>query len=394
LRDERAANRLPCEKICSYPLQTAGSLRHLADMKIAFYAPLKSPSHPVPSGDRLMARQILGALALAGHAVETVSELRSFSSVSEVPPQQEEVARAERERIAADWSVAGAPDLWFCYHPYYKAPDLLGPDLCRQFRLPYVTAETSYSQRRNIGGWALSQAKVLSGIRQADVNICLTHRDHQGLLDVAPDARFERLSPFIDPALFLAREPQPQPAHLVTVAMMREGDKLSSYRALAHALSRLVDLDWRLTVIGDGPARAEVERVFADALPSGRVSFLGQKEPGEVAECLSRGAIYLWPGHGEAYGLAYLEAQAAGLPVIAERIAGVPEVVDDGRTGLLTPPGDTQAYADAIRFLLTHEAERQRLAAAARHFVASERSLPAASLHLQQILKTCTEKNP
>ncbi|MBP2551532.1 glycosyltransferase involved in cell wall biosynthesis [Neorhizobium galegae] len=369
-------------------------MRHLAEMKIAFYAPLKSPNHPVPSGDRLMARQILSALTLAGHDVKRVSEFRSFSATPDVPDDQKMIAEAERERIAVAWRSKGLPDLWFCYHPYYKAPDLLGLELCRQFSLPYVTAESSYSRRRNIGGWALSQEMVLSGIRQARVNICLTQRDHQGLLDVAPAARFARLSPFVDPAPFLAEKPRPEPRHLMTVAMMRPGDKLSSYTALAEALHRLCDLDWTLTIIGDGPARAEVEQAFGAALPPGRVRFVGQKEPGEVAEYLSRGAIYLWPGHGEAYGLAYLEAQAAGLPVIAENVAGVPEVVDNGRTGLLTPPGDAEAYADAIRALLTDEPERQRLATNARRFVAEERSLSAASLRLHQILETSMKESP
>jgi glycosyltransferase involved in cell wall biosynthesis len=384
--------RQPFEKINRYALQSAPRLRHLASMKIAFYAPLKSINHPVPSGDRLMARQIFGALSIGGHAVETVSEFRSFSATSEVPQEQEEIAAAERERIAASWLSQGLPDLWFCYHPYYKAPDLLGPDLCRQFSLPYFTAESSYSKRRNIGGWALSQEKVLSGIHRARANICLTRRDQQGLMEVAPQARFARLSPFIDSTLFLAREPRPEPVHLVTVAMMRPGDKLSSYSALGTALSRLSDLPWRLTVIGDGPARPQVEQAFTEVLPAGRVTFLGQQEPEAVAKYLSGGSIYLWPGHGEAYGLAYLEAQAAGLPVVAEEVAGVPEVVEDGRTGLLTPPGDVQAYADAIRRLLTDEAERMRLSVNARRMVAEERSLSAAADRLHQIIQTSMEE--
>ena len=63
------------------------------------------------------------------------------------------------------------------------------------------------------------------------------------------------------------------------------------------------------------------------------------------------GALYVWPGCGEAYGLAYLEAQAAGLPVVAQDIAGVPDVVRDGETGVLTPAGDAAAFADAIATL-------------------------------------------
>ncbi|MBT9371800.1 glycosyltransferase family 4 protein [Rhizobium sp. CSW-27] len=359
-------------------------------MKIAFHAPLKSPDHPVPSGDRLMARQLFAALQMAGHAVELVSGFRAFSPTPDVPPEQEGLATAERQRIAALWREQGVPDLWFCYHPYYKAPDLLGPDLCRQFSLPYVTAECSYSGRRNIGGWALSQDKVLAGIRQAAVNICLTVRDRTGLLQAEPQARVEHLPPFIDASAFLMRPPAPRPGHLVTVAMMRPGDKLSSYRALAAALAKVCDLDWRLSILGDGPARTEVEAAFS-ALPPDRVRWLGQGGTQEVADLLSSGALYLWPGHGEAYGLAYLEAQAAGLPVVAEKVAGVPEVVEHGTTGVLTPPGDVEAYADAVARLLSNPAERDRLAAGARRFVAETRSIDAAAKRLDTILRHTLE---
>ncbi|MCY1251314.1 D-inositol-3-phosphate glycosyltransferase [compost metagenome] len=93
----------------------------------------------------------------------------------------------------------------------------------------------------------------------------------------------------------------------------------------------------------------------------------------------------MWPGCGEAYGLAYLEAQAAGLPVVAQRTAGVPEVVRDGETGLLTRDGDIGAYAAAMRDLIEDPAGRKRLGAAARRFVHEERSFPAAARRLRSI---------
>ena len=106
-----------------------------------------------------------------------------------------------------------------------------------------------------------------------------------------------------------------------------------------------------------------------------------------IAALLSESAIYVWPGCGEAYGLAYLEAQAAGLPVVAQTIAGVPEVVISGRTGLLTPQGDVAAYALAIRRLLDADEERTRLATQARQFVRDERSLDRAATTLDRILQ-------
>jgi glycosyltransferase involved in cell wall biosynthesis len=356
-------------------------------MKIAFYSPLKSPNHPVPSGDRLMARLLLRCLDLTGHDVEVVSEFRSFLPDQDIGAIVERQERADDEvkRLSKLWQGGEAPDLWFCYHPYYKAPDLLGPRLSRAFGLAYVTAEGSYSTRRNAGAWKTSQATVLDAIERAAVNICFTARDEQGLREAAPNARFERLAAFIDAAPFLVRSPAPRPRSLVTVAMMRSGDKLSSYQALARSLCLLNRTEWSLDVIGDGPARPHVEEAFR-ALPPQRIRWHGLRTTSEIAEILSNASVYVWPGHGEAYGLAYLEAQAAGLPVVAEAVAGVPEVVMDGRTGLLTASGDIEGYASAIEDLLDREPARMQMATEARRFAGAERSIERAAARLGEIL--------
>ena len=102
---------------------------------------------------------------------------------------------------------------------------------------------------------------------------------------------------------------------------------------------------------------------------------------------LGQGGIYVWPGCGEAYGLAYLEAQAAGMPVVAQATAGVPAVVRHGETGILTPEGDVAAYAAAIRDLIRDDAKRQAYGRAARGFVLGERSLALASRRLAGLLR-------
>jgi glycosyltransferase involved in cell wall biosynthesis len=358
-------------------------------MKIAFYAPLKSPDHPVPSGDRLMARLIIRALERAGHEVTLASRLRSFAKTPAGHHEVQAAAYTEAAQIAAAWEGQGRPDLWFCYHPYYKAPDFLGPGLCQRFSLPYVTAEASYSGRRNGEGWAKSQDSVLAGIRQAAVNICMTARDREGLLKAAPDARVARLAPFIDVSLQAAIEPRSVKGRLMTVAMMRPGDKMESYRALAAAL-RLVREPFRLRIAGDGVCGEEVAALF-QGLP---VNFLGECPPQRIAEELSRASIFLWPGCGEAYGLAYIEAQAAGVPVIAYRTAGVPEVVMDGSTGILTEAGDVPRYAEAVSALLLDPARRLRMAEAARSFVLIERSLDGASATLDALLRSIPGGSP
>ena len=337
-----------------------------------------------------MARLIVRALTSLGHEVSIASEMRSFmrsADMRDVFEANRAEAAEEIERIATEYSGTSTPDLWFTYHPYYKAPDLLGPALARHFGIPLINAEASYSSRRNIGVWETSQEMLLESIKSAAVNICFTRRDRDGLKAAAPEARLELIAPFIDSAPYLKRAPSPEPGRLITVAMMRPGDKFSSYLALAESLRLIRHLPWTLSVAGDGECQQEVERAFAAFAPN-RIEWLGALPEDSIAELLSRGSMFVWPGHGEAYGLAYLEAQAAGLPVVAEAIAGVPEVVEHGRTGLLTAQSDRTAFAEAISDLLRDDRSRERLASEARIFAGEERSISGAAENLRRILDT------
>lgn len=356
-------------------------------MKIAFYAPLKSPDHPVPSGDRLMAQLLITALQAAGHTVEIASTLRAFmrEPSSDALPSLRRQAEAEIERIGAAWQRDGAPDAWITYHPYYKAPDLIGPVLGKAFDIPYVTVETSYSARRNLGAWAEAQAIVLQSLEMASVNICLTTRDRRGLVEAAPAARTAFLPPFLDGSIFLTLPPRPQPGRLVTMAMMRPGNKMDSLAMLAAALKLIEEEDWTLSIIGDGICRKQAEAMFAGFEPE-RIIWHGQQSRQDIATLLSESAVHVWPGCTEAYGLSYLETQAAGLPVIAQDTHGVPEVVIADRTGLLTPVGDVPAYANAIRIMLGDPEMRARMGAEARRFVSEERSIARAAQRLDEIL--------
>ncbi|MBY2994264.1 glycosyltransferase family 4 protein [Rhizobium leguminosarum] len=354
-------------------------------MRVAFYAPMKSPNHPVPSGDRLMARLLIRALELGGHQVDVASEFRAYASTPQAAAALEPAIGAELERLRLRWKSAPRPELWFCYHPYYKSPDPFGPVISAEFAIPYVTAEASYAAKRDRTGWAASQKLVGEAIMRAAVNISFTGRDEAGLAAAFAQARLARLNPFIDTALFETVSPAPDQRRLMTVAMMRAGDKMDSYVMLAKALRLIEDRPWTLAVIGDGPMRQEVQALFADF--PGRIEWLGERNAIEIAELLGRGGLYVWPGCGEAYGLAYLEAQAAGLPVVAQETAGVPAVVEAGVTGLLTPEGDVAAYAEAVAALLDERQRRDAMGQAARRLVLGERSLAMAAQLLDGILR-------
>jgi glycosyltransferase involved in cell wall biosynthesis len=360
-------------------------------MKIAFYAPMKPPDHPVPSGDRQMARLIVRALELAGFEVELASRFRSYGAAPDEADLVEAAGR-ERDRVLVAWNAtdgAARPQLWFTYHLYYKAPDFIGPYIASHFAIPYVTAEASYAGKRDSDEWSGLQRAVKMAVRAAALNICFTPEDREGLARLVGPGQLRDLAPFLEPAPFLAsqssRDPK-GPVRLVTVAMMRAGAKLASYEMLARALELIADEPWTLTVVGDGPHRPSVETAFA-RLPGNRVHWSGELEQAAVAARLAAADLFVWPGTGEAYGIAFLEAQAAGLPVVAQATAGVPSVVRHGVTGLLTPPADASVYAAAIARLIADAPLRERLGRAARSFVVEERSVAAAAGHLGRLLK-------
>lgn len=364
-------------------------------MKIAFYAPMKSPLHPVPSGDRLMARQLMSVLRAMGSEVRLASQFRSY--MREPDHALLETARANGEaealRLIAEWQAEQwRPDIWFCYHPYYKAPDVIGPRIARHFNARYVTVEASYSNRRAEGPWSAWTDELRDGLQSGDVHFFMKQRDLDGLRQASAGAQAQlvHLPPFIDAGPFaeLARAPQGAGAvRLVTVAMMRADVKLRSYEFLAAALSRVRSGNWHLAIVGDGEARAAVTAAFA-ALATERVTFHGELDAAAVRSVLSGSDVFVWPGFGEAYGLAYLEAQAAGCAVIAQRAAGVPEVVRDNQTGILTPQNDAAAFADAVEGLIGDPERIAELGARGRQFVVSERSFATAQAILS---KTLTE---
>jgi glycosyltransferase involved in cell wall biosynthesis len=163
--------------------------------------------------------------------------------------------------------------------------------------------------------------------------------------------------------------------------MMRAGDKLASYRLLAATLQRLDDLPWQLIVAGDGTARPEVEKLFDK-----RAHFLGSLSQPRIAEILAAADVCAWPAVNEAYGMALLEAQAAGIAVVSAATRGVPDVVVDGRTGRLVPYGDEEAFTAAVHELLVNSEQRAALGREAARYVGAERSLEAAAARIRAAL--------
>jgi glycosyltransferase involved in cell wall biosynthesis len=361
---------------------------------VAFYAPLKSPNHPSPSGDRTMARLLMKALGRAGFSPHLASELRTLDKAGDRQVQEDlkEKSLEAARRLIEHYRMgpqAQRPCLWFTYHVYYKAPDWIGPRVADALGIPYAVAEGSRASKRAGGPWSLGHEGAEAALDRADAVFVMTAYDrvsleaakppHQTLVDLPP---FLDAGEWPEPAGALHEDGQPR---LLTVAMMRHGDKLASYRILAAALTKLQHLPWNLDIVGDGEARGETERLFEPF--AGRVRFHGQVESRAGLKVLYEEAdLFVWPAVNEAYGMVLLEAQMFGCPVVAGGYGGVPSVVKDGETGLLTLPGDVAAFAQAVLALLQDRERRRGLGLAASRFIARERGLDGAALRLRQAL--------
>lgn len=349
-------------------------------MRVLLHTPLKPPDHSVPSGDREMARGFRRLLRRLGHGVVEPDLSRVAPGVP--PPEAhlalERRARAGAERLIARWQALPRRhperfDLWFTYHCWYRKPDWLGPIVSRALGIPYVIAEASHAPRRAWGPTRLGHRAVERALAAADLVVTVNPRDRPGVqARLRPGARQIALPAFIEAAPFVSDKSRTgaEVPVLLAVGMMRPRDKLDSYRVLAQALGHLEDRPWQAVLVGDGPARGEVEALMK---PFGsKVRFAGAVERPALPALYAAADIYVWPAINEAFGIAFLEAQASGLPVVAGRTGGVPSVVADGITGLLTPVGDARAFAGAVARLLDDPRERLQFGHAAAQRVAAQ----------------------
>jgi glycosyltransferase involved in cell wall biosynthesis len=113
---------------------------------------------------------------------------------------------------------------------------------------------------------------------------------------------------------------------------------------------------------------------------------MGSVVHSSIAKRLSLADLFVWPALNEAFGMAMLEAQASGLPVVAGEVGGVRDIIVPEVTGILVAPCDVHAFAAAIRNLILDHSRRAALASAARRRVLLEHDLPIAAHRLATVI--------
>lgn len=165
----------------------------------------------------------------------------------------------------------------------------------------------------------------------------------------------------VDLSRFQMNGSVPAESDLVCVARLSPEKRHDLLLAAVRRLSEL-GIKPTLTLAGDGPARPSVEARIKEFGLSGQVRLLGTRK--DVPELLGSANIFVLTSDTEGLPITIIEAMAAGKPVVATRVGGVPDVVVDGETGILVPAGDVEQLARALEKMLRDEALRKRMGAA------------------------------
>ena len=173
------------------------------------------------------------------------------------------------------------------------------------------------------------------------------------------------------------------------VAFVGRLDPVKGALLLIEAMAEVLKThpDATLTLAGDGPARAPAEARAAALGISSAVRFAGFMTQGQVAELLSSSDMLVLPSFAEGLPVVYMEALASRIPVVASRVAGVPELVEDGLTGYTVPPGDVATLADRMSRLMANPDQARAMGEAGRKAVEQGFDIAKEGIWLAEIFR-------
>ena len=338
--------------------------------------------YPTYGGSGVVATELGIELATAGHEVHFISYSQPFRLSGrdegifyhEVPVSSYPLFEFPPYDLALASRMAEVAE--FCnldlLHVHYAIPHSVSALLARQMlaargqRLPFVTTlhgtditlvglDRSYLP---ITRFAIQESDGVTSISQYLKKETLSHFDVTRPIEVIPNfVNCDVYTPYKDEAIRLeARKRYAHPGEALLI-------HLSNFRPVKRVVDAVKmfalvnqQLPARLVLVGDGPDRSAAEWLAHDLGIHDRIHFLGKQE--RVNELLPLADLMLMPSELESFGLAALEGMACKVPAIATRVGGVPELIDDGVTGLLFNVGDVEAMAAGAVTLLK---DRDRL---------------------------------
>lgn len=230
-------------------------------------------------------------------------------------------------------------------------------------------------------------------INRARFTCCISHYCRSQGMIFAPIDRWNQMHIIhcgVDPTLFtLVSHDQPG-RQLLYVG------RLAAVKGLPILFASLAALkpshpDMMLTVVGDGPDRTELTCMITQLGLEQNVKFVGYQSQAEVRQHIQQTDVFVMSSFAEGVPVVLMEAMAAGVPVVASQIAGVSELVEEGISGYLVPPGDPVSLADRIEALLIDNQLRARLGAAGRAKVEKDFNIHSEVARLYHLLTTALQ---
>jgi N-acetyl-alpha-D-glucosaminyl L-malate synthase BshA len=364
--------------------------------------------YPTYGGSGVVATELGIELAAAGHEVHFISYSQPFRLngreggifYHEVPVSSYPLFEFPPYDLALASRMAEVAE--FCsldlLHVHYAIPHSVSALLARQMlaakgrRLPFVT--TLHGTDITLVGLDRSYLPITRySIQESDgVTSISSYLKEKTLEDFEVTRPIEVIPNFVNCDVYMPIKDETIRAE-ARRRWAKPGEVILMHLSNFRPVKRVVDvvkvfalvvkeIPAQLVLIGDGPDRSAAEWLAHDLQINDRVHFLGKQD--RVSELLPLADLMLMPSELESFGLAALEAMACKVPAIATRVGGVPELIDDGITGLLYPVGDVEAMAAGAIALLE---DRDRLDAMRGEARKTAQARFCASLVLPQYLK-------
>jgi len=297
-----------------------------------------------------------------------------------------QVARQHRlDVVHAHYAVPHATAA-FLAREVVSAHGSIGPKVVTTLHGTDITLVGSDSSYKEIVSFSIEQSDMVTAVSES------LRADTFEQLGVERDIRV--IPNFLDCEIYSRQslpdlrrrftDDDPNTKIVIHVSNFRPVKRVGAVLEIFERIQRVMPA--RLLLVGDGPDLRPTYQKAHELGIGDRVHPLGAQE--EVLPLLSISDVFLLPSAEESFGLSALEAMACGVPVVASRIGGIPEVIEDRVSGFLHPPAEIDAMADSAIALLTDEVLHKRTALAARHRVCERFSAG----HIVPVYEACYQQ--
>jgi len=247
----------------------------------------------------------------------------------------------------------------------------------------------SFTMHGSAEFYDVTMHRLAEKVAASDFVACISDFCRSQLMGIAAAEHWQKLHVVhcgVDTEEFAPLSRDSTTAGLSVLSVGRLVDR-KGYAVLLHAARRLRDagIDVRAIVVGDGPERDRLRALAEELGIATAVEFAGAVGQDEIRRFYERADVFCTPGFAEGVPVVLMEAMAMGLPVVATRVMGVPELVEDGVSGKLVSPGRADLLAEAIGELAAGPAERRRLGEAGRLKVIADFDIDRSALQLQRL---------